>query len=261
MKKHILKLALLALAGLAFTTPNAKAALTYVPGDLYLNFRQVGNTTADFSLNIGNASFFRDATLPQTLTFTNLDSLLQTTFGLNWRTDSNVLWGVVGTNQNVLNTDPIRTLYVGKPAVSSDPFDSIPPPNGPNAVSANNIVSMLSYYTGNQNSESIVLGGVVGSPGNANSWTTRVANSLSNAPLGILETEVTNAIGLDLFRTPTTASGQPVTFEGRFNLGAGDTITFSPTVVPEPSTYALLAIGGVALFGLRRLRSTQKDVS
>ncbi len=60
-------------------------------------------------------------------------------------------------------------------------------------------------------------------------------------------TDLTNAAGTALI------AGADIVV-GNFQQGPGNTLDFNLAVIPEPSTYALVLVGGIALFYLRRRR-------
>ncbi len=244
-----------------------QAALSYNLGDIYLGFRQIGNTTADFAVNLGPATQFRDALAPITLTLTNLNSVLSNVnvFGANWATDANIRWGLVGTNQNnqdingdPVTNDPTRTLYTTKATGGAAPTSGS---LSAQAVPANNIVALFNYYSNNNGpggngvgtlTESAVNNGSVGSPGNANSVSTRYAASFSFSNISPVEAQFTTSNGLDLYLiAPSTTASK----EGNFVFNpANNQLTFTPTSVPEPSSIVLagLALGGFGLLLRKR---------
>lgn len=250
--KHIITTAALAIAAIA--APVAHAAFSYVSGDLFLGFRQIGNNTSDFLVNIGNGQTYRQANdplSPITLTLSNLSSTLDTIFNTTsggWATNSNVRWGIFGTTQNDASGPDAtaRTLYVSEPVGSAAPL------NGSSAaqnVPASNMIAVKNYYQ--SLTESAVVNGSVGTPANANSFTTRTSGTpfaFSNIS-PVIAPITTN---LELFRLPTNVNG-PTTDEGTFSI-SGNTLTFTP--VPEPSTYAFMFLGtvGFAYIAVRYFR-------
>lgn len=243
--------AAIALAGIALFAPSMQAALTYASNDLFLGFRQSGNTTKEYAINIGQASVFRDATSSFTLSLnvTSFAADMQSAFGLNWRTAGDVYWGVIGTTQNTAaGSDPIRLLYASLPTASTAPAASSSQ-SGP----ANNIITFKNAWQ-TAGVEGSVANSAIMDPGNANSWTNSVGNAAGPFGTGAL-TPLEALIGtqLDLFRMPQTTTLQPVTNEGTFSLNTtSNLITFAPPV-PEPSTTALAGV--VLLVWIGRLRS------
>jgi hypothetical protein len=259
-KLHFSSLAVLALA--ISVTSSAKAVLTYTSDDLFLGFHQTGNTTRDYVINLGQASIFRDATAPFALSTLGITTSafaadMLFAFGANWRTSGDIFWGVVGTTQND-NTRPapdniIRLLYVSEP-LGTTPIAS-PGQSGP-ANLVNTFKNIWINPTANGGVERTVPNSATEDPTLANSWTGSLANA--NGPFGsgnLSPLEDLLANPLDVFRVPQTGTGQPVTNEGRFSINfATDVITFTPVVVPEPSSVSLICIATLGSFGLRRLR-------
>ncbi len=252
---HLKMTALAGLAAVALTAPSAMA-LTYNADDLFLGFRQDGNTNQDFIVNLGQASTFRDATVPFTLTLTNLNSQLTTLFGSTWKTDGTVLWALVGTpGSQPVGSDPGDILYSSRPADSANYLTTPVPSTGSNqAGPSNNILSMKNYYLLPTTPDGTVANSEIGNPANSNSWSTRASTDFGSGNIGPIE-NYTNGLGLDLFRVPEgSPSTTLATNEGRLTLGSGDNVTFSP--VPEPSTALMLGMALSGVLGFRRNRKT-----
>ena len=248
MTIQTLKYSALAAVAATLLTPAANAALTYSTDDLFLGFRQSGNTTTDYVINVGQASAFRDATSTFTLSLPGLATDLSNTFGANWA--STVTWGVVGTTQNTATTAPdnlTRLLY------SSEPVGTTPTASSSQSGPANSIIAMKNYWQSLTATQGTVPNSAIGDPNNAGSWTARVSTSFGSP--GVLNT-IESAVNsnLDLFRIPQTTSGQPATNEGFFSLNTGaGTVSFNVTPVPEPSTL-LFGCALVGALGLNRRR-------
>jgi hypothetical protein len=242
------------LSALAASTASSEAAFSYSPGDLFLGVRQVlnpstglGNISQDFVVNIGNGAFYRDLSTPYTLTLGNLNTQLSTLFGATWATDSTVTFSIFGTTGNSSSpSDPLRLMYVGEPIGGKVPVNSSTQ-SGP-ALAMRDVST---YYQGL--TESSVLNGSIGTPTNANSYTTKISNAFGSNNLFPAAGTVSG--GLSLYRVPQTANGA-VTLEGSFVYAGGDSFTFTPEVIPEPASALLLGLGAVGL-ATRRLRKPQ----
>jgi hypothetical protein len=249
--------AFLALTTFALALPSAQAALNYSPDDLFLGFRQTGNTTRDYVINIGQASAFRDASTPFTLSLNLVafNNEMTAAFGASWKTSGDISWGVVGTTQNTATgSDPIRLLYI------SEPLGTTPTASSSQSGPANAIIAFKNNWQ-TTGTETSISNSATEDPTQPSSW----AGSISAAPpfgsnsLSPIEDTLGN--GLELFRIPQTTTGQPVTDEGRFNINlTTGAITFTPQAVPEPTTTALFCVALGSCAGLRRLRRRRTTV-
>ena len=251
--KHQLS-ALIALASVVVAAPSAMAVLSYASDDLFIGFHQTGNTAKEYIINIGQASTYRDATTPITLSLNAVSFAadMQAAFGAGWRTSGDVFWGVAGTTQNTAQgSDPIRLLYASEPTGGTAPAASSSQ-SGPSGA----IISFKNNWQTNgiagSVSNSATLDPTISTPP---SWTNSVGNAAGPFGTGALNPlEALLATHLDLFRMPQTTTGQSVTNEGTFAINFGaNTISFVPQV-PEPSSAVLAGFGLLVWIARSRYR-------
>lgn len=215
-------------AFIAATAASTHAA-TYT-GDLILGFTsQSGN---DFMYDLGQASSLTDGHS------VNLGSQLS---GFNLST---VQWGIVG-DANIGGTRTAWTTTAGgAPAALAN-----------NAAWANLDTPTKSIF------QNFAAGGagqtLTISSTDDNSWNQQMIN-------GALTTQYHNAYanpnqtGLGSLSIWTVvANGSSPSLLGTFSLDAGGNVSFSAAPVPEPSTFALLGLFGVAALSLRRTFNRQ----
>ncbi|MEP6669133.1 MAG: PEP-CTERM sorting domain-containing protein [Chthoniobacter sp.] len=267
----LLGVSILALVGSIAGAGSANAAVTVSNGDLYLGFRATGGTGSsfDYLIDIGQASIYKNATSSFVLNSAsginigNIGIDLANTFGANWATRSDLFWGVVGTVNPLIGTDPLNTEYASK---GENTFGTPETAWNSRANSAQNqtntaIVTLrttLSNDTAAPNSTRAAIQ----STGEAGSWFSAVHaadgggvsfNSSYDSSLEGSFAGGPNGTALDLFRLPVSASGAAGTYLGNFTTDSTGNITFNVASVPEPSTLTALA-GGAALLGLVRRR-------
>lgn len=286
MKLFKSKLRVLALAAgsLAISAFSANAALVdYDAGDLVLSFYTTGGigSTTNVSVSLGDAatsfrgnldgtgvltgSTYFTANGNGTYTFnTSLATALSNAFGSSWSSRTDLYWGIVGNKTNsasasAVGGDPRRTVYVSQGA--SDAAYS-----GLSAAEVAGVATNLQSFLGafdamNADSSTTLVATYDESTANSyESWQangTRLADwdafSASNATIGTtLATDRLLSITNGASPTGVVGTGSSI---GTFSLSSTGTLTYS--AVPEPSTYALLALAGVVVFFAIRRRKVQ----
>lgn len=216
------------------------ANATFNPGDILMGFRatnEPGNNSS-YVVNLGPVAALRDAAGPLTLALGNLNADLTVIFGTNWRSRTDLFWGVAGTPTNILETtlngDPGVTLYGSK--VQSSPGVA---GSGWTIAGSSTRVSKATLMTGLQtgfntyqttsNSSHAVVQTNSTDPFD---WRAYMATggdddkTEGNKDFGAFgDIEALPANTLSLFRM---AASQNSTYEGYFAIGADGVVTFTP---------------------------------
>lgn len=290
-KPKTVLLASMALAAFAAALPTAGAALdtTYNPGDLLLGFRVNSGQGSDFNLvvNLGAASMYRDAT-SNLINIANIGDLLSPVYGASWYDVEGLTMGLMAASNGQASNnsglvgvgeDPNSTIYisarrtgVGTPgsAASTRPGNSISL-NGAVQPAAASITAVGNTFDANDAAGSALLGSAT-----TNGWGSFTTGSNAN-DLGIFNIErffTTGSAGtfgeagavenfLDLYRVPEYVGGNAPGEDGRgqflgtFTINSLGEISFitGNAVVPEPSTFGLVALGFAAAAAYRRRMS------
>lgn len=260
LSKHAFSL--LAVAGLALASTAANAATTaYTNGDIFLGFRQAGNTSS-LIVNLGQASQYRDGTVSGALSLGDLGAALNEWYGSDdWSSDASVTWGIVGAVSTTVGVDLANTLYASKPEVvfgtTETPYDRASIATQGNGRS--NIVTMANAFAGKTSTtgSSVAL---IQSNTVAGAWGATSGASAANGFSYFSGMEGNFADGtataaLDLFRMQTGSGAG--TLEGTFTINDAGVVSFNAAAaVPEPGRVAFLALG-LGGFLLRRRRSVR----
>ena len=232
---------------------------TYANGRPLVGFRQTGNNTSDFVIDVSqiNSNWtvynLRDATGTVTLNLgANLGTDFTTAFGS--ATPSNVTWGLAGSEgAGSSNGDPFRTYYLSEPTGGTIPVSTTAHSTQINAIGG--IAGQYrSLTTGALAHGTILTDGTNGLSAYANSWSTRLTGNLDNAQLNPIETSLSGT--LDLWRLPQGSNTQIDIGTVSFN-SATDTLTFNPTpAVPEAAT----ALFGCVLLAVVAVNRRRKSV-
>ena len=255
--KNLTKTALVA-ASVALALPSAKAAT----GDLRIGFNGGGT---DYIADLGLYSTILSGGPNEDLSAPLASS------GVTYSSGVNV--GVVG-GFTTGSLTKIPTLFTTTLRIGGGNYTSAGSEAGPDSVtSRNNMVSAAS------SANSLVSGSILSS--DPSSWSSTIslapskAGSANNSFVNYLfgggasgtvnpqNSPLANMGGSqviveDLWQNGYDASGNPNgnwTYVGdlTINLGGSQpTVTYDLAVVPEPSTYALIGIGGLLFLGLRR---------
>ena len=284
IKSSILTAVIAAAAGLA---PAHAAVVDYGAGDLVLSFYtktssstgetvnvsvSLGDSATSFRGNLNGGSVLTGSSYwtgsGTSFTFnTNLDSTLDSAFGTDWFTRADLSFGIVANQNNsnfgsVVNGDPTRTVYVSSTSSASN-WPGLSSTNV--ATAATNTTSFLNYFkTLSADAGQTLIATYADS--NANSYENwqYLGNSGNRlADFNVFGTDVNGSVGtspsINVYRVleRTTGASPSGTIGdgdliGSFTLANDGSLTFN--AVPEPSTYALLALAGGALLWIHARR-------
>ena len=240
MKKTLLTLGL-AFSALALTA-STKAA-TASANNVYLGFEDI-NAGYDVIFDLGAQSSIG------TFTTMSVGTDLATVFGNNWKTDENLYWGVFGITTT--GSGPSANgLITASRAVGQNAW---PTTSGTAAATVKNsyfapVLSQMSTDSVNNTAFSLTTAFCYMATSEANSWTTKGNPSLQ--PFGAynntMEASVTGGDQLNLWNTTKNSSASVFGNNNplRLDLNAGTVTTVA--AVPEPTTYALFALGALVL--------------
>ena len=261
---HPITKTLLALGctGTLAATAHAQLPTTYSQGDFVLGFRDVGNNSS-VAVDLGPIASFSTR---QVFTI-NTGATLSAQYGSGFANNANVFFSLAETDSGDL------TSYVTSPEYST----------GPNAGPAtiwsrlttsnsrafqNKINNFGNEFTSagrvqlntDPNAYANFMPGGTTDAGHVTaaniSWGYFNPTSEGNLSQG------TSGVALDLIQlVPGTGPGTDL---GIFQLSSdGNTLTYTPNTVPEPSAYAAMALGALALLGFQiskaRKSSTKKQ--
>jgi len=289
MKKNFLKILGLAIAGSVFSSICASAAIlsgmdfqsaaldptpfsgpsilgptpsgTYSDLDAILGFRVLAGTGAGSEgiIDLGAVSQFT-ANTSFTLSLGSIGSFMTTNFGSDWFTRStsgqvgrtDIRWGVVATD-NI--TGFTSNLWATRdPAVRSTPWNSAVNQDQP----SNNIASVGADF----NTGGAVAAGTVSakklSASNSGSWTSFQPGGTAGGGISFnffnpsIEGNTSTVLAFDQVPAGSTNAGTRL---GTFTWNSDGTVLWTgASAIPEPSTYRMMALGGLGLCGLTILR-------
>jgi len=255
----------LVLVGTLMGNLSANAALVPDPvsNDIFVSFRASGGQGASTSyiVNLGQASQFTESG-PLTILsgLGNIGADLTANFGSDWYTRTDVYWSIYGHNTNGGNPIIYGSVERALDDVRSTPYPALDQSSRQNVDSQ--IVSVLEQtggYKGLTATANSPVGAFQANSTSASSYNFQVATP-GTSDFGSLSgwTTIEGSFGtgdsvLDLWRY----AGSGTTYRGNFTIDNAGVISFNTAAVPEPSTYALLAIAGIALLFMRHRRSVR----
>ena len=264
MKNLKFTVALAALAGVALASGTAKATTSFNPGDVFLGVEDVtGTITNNYEVDLGNISFFKNATGTTDLGSMNAD--LTTAFGSGYASNANLQYGIIGTSTNLGASGYVaNTIFISNPQ-SINGVPSIPYLDQSGGAQGTQRSNVQSFEGGS-------IGAFAPEPANGtvfpdatiinsslnNSFTTEEAGS----GFGTGDTDLNGLTGdsdLNVLVPLPSGNRGPILGSdlGYFSFSStGDLLFTSYNIVstPEPSVWALLAIG--AFVGFWQFRRT-----
>ncbi len=256
MKKKSLLISGLMVAALCEVVVHAQT-FTYQPGDVLAAFRQTGSP--DLIIDLGSISQFQQAAPNSTINFSGAASALTSTYGsLN-----GIYWSIFAYAADSTYA-PVNTLWMSDPRANVNIRNTAPATG--TSSQQNNVTGQLgaivdalsaTYGTIIANQE-IQLPASLGSGngGDPASYTTALGSGLDfNGTFGQNFENLSSASAAtvsDLFEQDPSPLHNPGagTYLGDFILGNNGAFSFVPA--PEPSTWAMLGTGLVALLAVRR---------
>lgn len=279
--KKFLSTAVLAIASIALSNVASHATpVTGQAGELILGFRATGGTGASINLEVDLGSIYFDGanivyiapgasavtlnpgsvTTLSALDVSDLNSNFGT--GLTWNTRSDLLWSVVGSTYNSGNLGLGQNTLWGT-SVNNTVTPKRLSQNLQGAAAGTIDTYVTSFGNGTQGANTFTVtksnsdGGSYGVQEGGNAFSFHTNSRVTET---VLENSTNIAAGsfvksdLYQFDPGTTANAKDL---GTFKLSDTGTFTFT-TAVPEPSTYAMLAMGAVgAAVALRRRQSAK----
>lgn len=259
--KNILLTAALAVVSIA----SANASMTYSNGDMILGISQINNANSlCYEVNLGNISSLLSLSAGSTLTWNLSTSDIGSNFGAGWANDSTVSWGVAGIYSKTASLTVGDVIYARNTSwVTGDVQYNV---GSSTSTAAAQIYNMVKG-TGNDSFVSLTStgddakGALADSTSNyswqklsnADGYGSADSNSFSALQMVVTSFDDTNSSSLGLYVIdPSAAKDSDATLVGNFTLGDDGTLTFA--AVPEPSTYAMIGIGGLAMLRIMRRR-------
>jgi len=261
IKSKTLLAALLALAGLVLGHSPAGAVLVddWVAGDLIIGFRASGGqgVNTSYLINIGQRTLYTSTTPAFDLSLGNIGADLAAAYGATWFDRTDLLWSVFGTTESVS-----PTLYASRArtniGVQSSPWpsESSAPIRTGTKTEILAVATAFNLLDATSNSSHAAF---QTNSGNAGSYNYQVtANSGTDFGSGSQWTNIEGGFGsLSTQALDYYSVSSATTYRGVFSIDDAGQISFN--AVPEPSTYALLALTGTIFMVFLRRRATQQS--
>jgi hypothetical protein len=254
--KHYLKAAILASVGAALAVQTAQAQNTYNSGDMLLSFELAGQGH-DVIFDLGSASQFNGTTSFDLSTVGFNSSLVETEFGVS--SFANIRWSVTGYNPVVSGNQTDNEVFATKArtspfTVSTSFHNTTSTALELSASQIDNLGGEFSLNAGGNSALSSTATAVNSTHANSVTKIQGTAGKLNGTFQGsTLNFGTTGLEGSDLYIVQATDNGAPAG-----NAQGDGFFTLNPVtgdmnyVVPEPSTYALVACAGLMFLAVNR---------
>ncbi|XHR29300.1 MAG: PEP-CTERM sorting domain-containing protein [Chthoniobacteraceae bacterium] len=248
--KNILLTAVAALVSIA----SANATNTWTSGDVLFGISNSadGNDTYIYNVDLGSISDLLSLSATGgsktwQLSTSDMNSIL----GSGWADSDSVSWGVASTYNGTSNKSIWATAATDANVVNLS------------TISLNTAFTQLSntistYVNGTAlttTDSNIVSAAEVVQASSSTTWSAENsgASSFKKLTLAVAALDDSTSSSLGLYSYDSTATaGSTATLLGTFTLSDSGTLTYE--AVPEPSTYAMLGIGGLAMLRMFRRR-------
>ncbi|GEM_PF-2682451 len=244
--KQILVMAIMAIVGIG----SANASNTFSTGDVLFGITSSTATLAyTYNLNLGSISNLISLSSGQTKTWTLSTSDLTAIVGSGWDDSTKVSWGVASATLSNLWATASTTLTAGSLSTNDQAISG----------AKNSLANVIAEYqngtaTTNDGASANIVGAVEYAKADQYSWynqaKSNLGDSLNYTITKSLNSADTSVLALWQYSTDGTA-----TEAGTFTLSDSGVLTYtSLAAVPEPSTYAMIGIGGLAMLRMFRRR-------
>ena len=256
--------ALVALASVALVGGTAKATTSFNAGDIFLGVEDITNPSgSDYEVDLGNISTFQNFT--GTIDLGNVSADLTTAFGASPFSNGNLNYGIIGTSGNLGASGYVaNTIFISNPQIVNGV------PNVPNLDQSNGLQGTqrgiiatfeggtLGAFAPEAANGAVFPDATILPAGGADSFSTLEGGTgfgTGDSDLATLATDEDLTVNV-----PTTVKGANVlgTDLGYFSFSTNGDLLYTSYAIatPEPSTYALLAIG--ALVGFWQFRRASR---
>lgn len=259
MKNKITFMAVLGAAALALSTFHAAAQqVSGTTNDLLLCFETTTGQGSTINLEVDLGNFASPA-----VTSLNIDTDLVNDYGSGWASRTDLTWGVIATNFQT--TPPAEYTLVGSEADTAGAGTSVGPSKQSKSAQSGASTDINNTYD-LFNSDNATAGAVAQSEtvdnttgGSFGNDQTAVGDIFHTLQQGTPDdgSFSGNQCSVDLWESIGGAinpSGGTVTDINTITLNDAGEITVGTAAVPEPSTWASIALGAATLIGLRRRR-------
>ena len=252
LKKTLITSALLFTGVAMFVTDSHAATISANIDDIIISFRTKDNSiTNNLEVDLGNWA--------NPISTIDLSADLVSVYGASWNTNTQLVWSVVGTTyNNPPGSEQSYTIYYTAPTSPTLAIVTQPGTSGAQTQAAGSINTLTAFLNG-KTSFSSLGNDFVDPTSQAASYTKMEQNGSVTKPFnffansGRLENGVASSgSNSSAFYklVPTDEGGSGAVSLGSFSLGSNGTLSFTQAI-PEPSTYALVGLGALALLKFR----------